>query len=552
MSVENNHPQVVIIGAGPSGLAAAIELGLRSIPCLVVERVARAGHAPRAKTTHTRTREHLRRWGIAETLAAAAPFGIDYPSNIAFVTRLGGPMIKRFENALNCDPQRDERYSEHAQWIPQYKLERVLLDHARSLPTVEIRFGQEYIGFEQDDLHVHVHIRDVETGERRTMEADYLVGADGARSSVRDHIGATMVGTYGLSRNYNTIFRAPGLADAHPHGPAIMYWQINADVPSLIGPMDEDDIWYFMPIGVDPGVTFSAEEAVDAIRRSTGIDLPYEILSSDEWIASRLLADRYRQGRVFLTGDACHLHPPFGGFGMNMGVADSVDLGWKLAAVLQGWGGPGLLDSYEAERRGAHEFVLDEAEANLAVQPATLLKPGIEEPGPQGDAIRHEAAAIIEREKTAEFYTLGVVLGYCYRGSPVIVDDGGASGWVRSRDYQPSATPGCLAPHRWLADGRSLYDLFGAGFTLLVLQPGARSQADLARIEAEAASYPLAIIELDIPGLAELYGAPLALIRPDQHVAWRGDSWPSGLLDIVAGRAEAERRARQPEPARFA
>jgi 2-polyprenyl-6-methoxyphenol hydroxylase-like FAD-dependent oxidoreductase len=347
MAQASERPAVAIIGAGPAGLAAAIELGMRGVPCVVLERTERGGHAPRAKTTHTRTREHLRRWGIAGKLAAASPFGVDYPSNVTFVTRLGGKLIKRFENALQCSPARDERYSEHSQWIPQYKLEQVLRDHAATLPSIAFRFGSEYVGFEQDDDGVTVSYVDVASGEARTLRAGYLVGADGARSKVRDDIGARMLGTYGLSRNYNIIFRAPGLAKAHPQGPAAMYWQINADHPSLIGPMDQDDLWYFMPSGIGKDVTFTDAEAVAAIRVSTGIDLPYEILSSDEWVASRLLADRYREGRAFLVGDSCHLHPPFGGFGMNMGIADGVDIGWKIAAVEQGWGGTGLLDSYE-------------------------------------------------------------------------------------------------------------------------------------------------------------------------------------------------------------
>ena len=343
-----NRPQVVIVGSGPAGLALAIELGMRSVPVLLVEKERRAGHAPRAKTTHTRSREHLRRWGIADKLAAASPFGVDYPSDVFFVTRLGGPQIARFPEALACSPKRDERYSEHAQWIPQYKLEAVLLEHARSLPTVRVEYGQEFISLEQDENVVRAQTREIESGTIRIIETDYLVGADGARSVVRDQIGAKMIGTYGLSRNYNTIFRAPGLADAHEHGPGIMYWQVNPDVPSLIGPMDEGDLWFFMPTGLKPGVTFTPDEAADAIRRSTGIDLPYEVLSSDEWVASRLLADRYGLGRVFLTGDACHLHPPFGGFGMNMGIADSgrprledrgdtTRLGWtRFAGELRG------------------------------------------------------------------------------------------------------------------------------------------------------------------------------------------------------------------------
>ncbi|MDQ6695911.1 MAG: FAD-dependent oxidoreductase [Actinomycetota bacterium] len=525
MGAQGASAQVVIVGAGPSGLATAIELGRRGVTCLVLEREPRAGHAPRAKTTHTRTREHLRRWGIADDLAAAAPFGVDYPSHVLFVSSLGGELIVRFDHALNCSPERDDRYSEHSQWIPQYKLEAVMRAYAASLDCVRIEFGQEFVSMQQDAGSVSSVVRDLDSGIERRVHSDFVVGADGAGSVVRTQIGAQMVGTYGLSYNYNTIFRAPGLAEAHPHGPGIMYWQLNPEAPSLIGPMDQPDLWYFMPTGIEPGRTFTDADSCELIRRSTRIDLPYEIVSSDQWVASRLIADRYRLGRAFLVGDACHLHPPFGGFGMNMGVADGVDLGWKVAAVLHGWGGDTLLESYERERRPAHEYVMDEAEANHALNPSKLFRPGMHEPTEEGQAIRREVAAVITEFKKNEFYALGVVLGYCYQDSPVIWDDGTGAEWKRSREYAPSATPGCLAPHRWLGEATSLYDQFGEGFTLLVLA-GNRNAATAARAEADRTGTPLTIVCPDDASLADLYGADLALIRPDQHVAWRGDQWP--------------------------
>jgi 2-polyprenyl-6-methoxyphenol hydroxylase-like FAD-dependent oxidoreductase len=544
MNGQSNDTQVAIIGGGPAGLAAAIELGMRGISCILLERTERGGHAPRAKTTHTRTREHMRRWGIADRLAAAAPFGIDYPSHVTFVTRLGGKLINRFEHALQCSPERDERYSEHSQWIPQYKVEAVMRDHAATLPCVELRYGSEYLGFEQDGDGVTLHYRDVTDDQAHSLRVAYVIGADGARSKVRDDIGAKMVGTYGLSRNYNIIFRAPGLAQAHGMGPAAMYWQINADHPSLMGPMDKDDLWYFMPSDIGENQTYTNEEAVVAIRESTGIDLPYEILSSDEWVASRFLADSYRQGRVFLSGDACHLHPPFGGFGMNMGVSDSVDLGWKIAATIQGWGGPGLLDSYEAERRPAHEFVLDEAESNHAFLPSKLVQPNIEDEGETGDKARKEVAEIVNEVKRKEFFSLGVVLGYCHQTSPIIIDDGTNSSWRHSNDYEPSATPGCLAPHKWLEDDSSLYDHFGQGFTLLVLAQGHGDDIAKAQDEASASSVPLSIFQAHDANLLSLYRQPLCLIRPDQHVAWRGNAWPtSGLLNQVTGRVKISEAA---------
>lgn len=536
--------RVVVVGAGPTGLATAIELGSRGIECLVLEREEKRGSAPRAKTTHVRTREFLRRWGIADELAKMAPFGIDYPSDIHFVTRLSGYGLAHFANALNCSPARDERYSEHAQWTPQYKVEAVLKAKAEALPSISFQYGAEFTGLEQDGRSVRVHIRSIATGEEQVVDAAYLVGADGARSNVRDAIGARMTGTYGLSRNYNIIFEAPGLAKAHSHGPGIMFWQVNPDAPGTIGPMDEGDLWYFVPTHLPPDVTLTDDEAIALIKRSTGIDLPYRIISSDIWIASQLLADHHRQGRVFLVGDACHLHPPYGGYGMNMGVADGVDIGWKLAAVLQGWGGPALLDSYEAERRPVHALVLDEAMGNHAILANQLMREGIEDPTPEGEAVRAEVGALIREAKTREFYALGIVLGLRYCNSPVIARDGTEESWTRSRDYRPDAAPGCLAPHAWLDDDRSLYDLFGAGFTLLVLDDHDGPDIESAMIEADRTGTPLQITRLADTRILSLYGASRALIRPDQIVAWRGNVWPDdGLLNFAAGQDDLENPA---------
>lgn len=528
---------VVIVGAGPAGLAMAIELGMRRVPCLVVERNDRVGYAPRAKTTHTRTREHLRRWGIADKLAQASPFGVDYPSNVVFTTRLAGHELARFENAFNCDPTPNPLYSEHAQWIPQYRLEEVLRAHAESLPSVEIKFNCEFEDCRQSDRGVVSQLRDLNTRKISTVESAFVAGADGARSRVREIMGAKLEGAYGLSRNYNIVFRAPGLKDAHSHGPAIMYWQVNADTPSLIGPMDTGDRWFFMPTGVPEGGRLADAEASDLIRRATGIALPYEILSTDEWVASRFVSNTYRQGRVFLIGDACHLHPPFGGYGMNMGIGDAVDLGWKIAAVLQGWGGAALLDSYVRERRPVHRQVIDEAVANHSVLGNQLWREGLEDDSAEGSALRRQVGAVIEQSKRREFNNLELVLGYRYSGSPVIAsddqdDDEGAAKPELSPIYHPLARPGRRAPHLWLAPGDSLYDHFGAGFTLLVAGPSSEHEIQVVAEDARRLSVPLKIIQPEDPRLAELYQTRLTLIRPDHHVAWRGDAWASA--DVLA------------------
>ncbi len=536
ITIQGQDPQVIIIGAGPAGLALSIELGSRGVPCLVVEKNDRTGVAPRAKLTNVRTREHLRRWGIAKALADAAPLGVDYPSHIVFVTRLNGPLVTRFENAFSCAPGQDQRYSEHGQWIPQYKLEAALLEHAATLPCIQVVMGHELVDFQEDGDQINVSIRDTATGEMQTLSTPYLVGADGARSTVRERTGIQMVGTYGLSHNYNTIFEAPGLAEAHGHGPGIHYWQLNDELPSTIGPMDVDDRWYFIPMGLPAGERFTDKEMPDVIRRATGIDLPYRVLSSDSWVASRLLADRYSSGRAFLIGDACHLHPPFGGHGMNMGVGDAVDLGWKLAAVLQGWGAPALLDSYETERRPVHERVLEETEINHSTAANKLVREGIEEMSARGDEVREQVGKFILENKRREFYSLNLVLGYSYFGSPIIVADAAdPAKWVPEPEYLPSAQAGSLAPHRWLDDDVSLYDKFGTGFSVLLLDAGSRQAAEEIAVQAEALGIPLDVIEIAGPSLLELYQAPLTLIRPDQHVAWQGHIPPAHLMARVTG-----------------
>ncbi len=527
---ETIETDVLVVGAGPAGLAAAIELGTRGVRVLLIERNDRGGMAPRAKTTNVRTRTHLRRWGIADRLAAEAPFGVDYPNNMVFVTRLAGPELARFANAFNAAPDRSPLYPEHGQWVPQYTLEKVLLEKVQTLPSVEVHFATSLVTATQDAERVAATLTGADGDFAVTCP--YLIGADGARSKVRDLINAKMEGRYGLGRAYNIIFRAPGLAAAHGHGPAVIYWQIGKDGFSAIGPMDRDDKWFFGPAGLPDGRTLSDDEAAAMIRDRTGIDLPYEILSADQWVASELLADRYADRRIILAGDACHLHPPAGGYGMNMGVGDGVDLGWKIAATLAGWGGPELVASYAAERRPVHRAVLDEAIANYAIYVAPP-PPEIEDATPAGDAARTKLGQGIAASKGREFNTLGTVLGLCYQGSPLIADEAGEAPPHDSQVYKPSGRPGCLAPHAWLADGRSLYDAFGDDFTLLADQAADPSAVAAATAEAAALGLPLTVVRPDGVDVAALYDAPLVLIRPDQHVAWRGDGWTGPLARAV-------------------
>jgi 2-polyprenyl-6-methoxyphenol hydroxylase-like FAD-dependent oxidoreductase len=511
---------VLIVGAGPTGLSLAIELGLRGVRALVVERQPRTGTQPRAKTTNVRSMEHMRRWGIASALRAAAPLPYDYPTDIVFATRLFGRQLAVIENAFAGAKRRDPRFSEPAQWVPQFTVEAVLRDRVATIDSVQLMFNAELEDAEQSADGVVATVRNLTDGEPFNVRCRYLVGADGARSRARAIIGVRMQGEHAFALNHSVILRIPELSRTPPERRAIMYWIINPAAPAVMGPMDGEGRWYF-GVTLPPAVNDLDDETIhrrvcDAVGRNVDI----EILTRDIWAAHRLIADRYRNGRIILAGDACHLHPPFGGYGMNLGIADGVDLGWKLAATIEGWGGPALLDSYEIERRAVHQRTIEEAVANYRVLSAQLLKDNLDDDTEEGERARAEVGAEILRTKTREFMTLGVVLGSRYRESPIIVSDGSVPPEEHSATYEPSAHPGCLAPHAWLADGSSLYDHFGRAYTLLVLDQTAAP--DVFAQAAKRAGVPLTVVALSDPGLRELYGAPLALIRPDQYVGWRG------------------------------
>lgn len=524
---------VLIVGAGPVGLALAVELGTRGISNEIIEQHERIGRQPRAKTTNVRTMEHMRRWGLAENVRRASPLPDGYANDVVFATRMFGHPIVRIDNAFSARPDRDPRYSEGAQWIPQYAIEGILRQKVLSLPACALRFGQRYAGLSQDGAGVEATVEDLDTGTSRTVRAQYLIGADGGRSTVREHLGFRMEGTYSYAAFCNLVLRLPGLSAAHPHPPALMYWLTNPDSPAVMGPMDRDDTWFLglqLPDDKMPDEAALRRRVVEAIGR----DWEVEILTIDPWFAHQLVADAYGAGRVFLAGDACHLHPPFGGFGMNLGVGDAVDLGWKLAATVQGWGGPDLLASYEAERRLVHRRIIDVAVANTAVLTQHFLHPDLELETDAGQAARGAAADAVLARKRQEFHSLGVVLGSHYAGSPVVIPDDTEPPAESVVEYTPSASPGCRAPHAWLADGRSLYDAFGPGFTLLVMAEHDPAEVQPLVAAAKACGIPLTVFAPDHDELNGLYDARFALIRPDQHVAWRGGDIGDEAASILA------------------
>ena len=516
---------VLVVGAGPVGLSLALELGLRGDRVLVIERDPSRGPQPRAKTLNMRSLEHFRRWGVADAVRAAA-LNPDVPTDVVFQTRLYGRHLATVPNIYFRGNTRagDPRFCEPSEWIPQYLVEQVLKAEAEKLPNVTLRYGAELTEFVQDTGGVSADMRST-AGDMTAVRARFMVGADGARSRVRDGIGAKMTGRHAYSANYNMVLDIPALNADPPSPRGIMHWTINLDAPGVLGPIG--DLWYAAAKLPQGASTMSEEEIRTFITSTIGREVDFRVVAVDPWYAHELIADRYSDRRVFLAGDACHLHPPFGGYGMNMGIADAVDLGWKLHAVMSGWAGDGLLDSYEWERRRVHQWTIDESVANYALLSADLVRDGIEDDTPEGDAMRAALAPELIEQKRREFHTIGLVLGYHYAGSPVIAGDDDLPP-PSSEHYDPVAVPGVLAPHFWLSPGVSLYDRFGPGFTLLD-RAADRAGAAAFTAAATALGIPFTVVRLDADQTRGLYPAPLTLVRPDQHVAWTGDRADAGV-----------------------
>ncbi|RZN31437.1 FAD-dependent oxidoreductase [Bradyrhizobium sp. Leo121] len=532
-SGQGREADVLIVGAGPVGLALAVELGERGVDVIIVEQNDRGGRQPRAKTTNVRSMQLLRRWGIAEAIRKAGPLPPDYPSDIVFATRLFGRPLAKFENVFFGYREKDPKFPESAQWIPQYAVEACLREHLGKLPGVTLKFGARLDDLAQDADGATATVMDIGSKQPFSVRARYVVGADGGRSRVRSLLTIRMVGDHAYMGNYLAIFRAPGLTGGHPQDKAISYWLVNPDCPAVIGPMDRGDTWFFSTQLPNGAIPYDPKQAREKITQALGREIEFEILETDTWSAHKLVAERYSDGRILLAGDACHLHPPMGGYGMNMGIGDAVDLGWKIAAVVKGWGGEVLLDSYEVERKPVHQKVISEAAHNYSFVTYHMVNESLETEGPVGEAVRQDVGRRILETKAREFKAIGVVLGYHYDGSPIIVADGTSPPHDDPMQLTPSARPGGLAPHWWMEDGSSLFDHFGPDFTLLVLDPAAAPHAAVIENAADTLGIPLKRLDLAQRELATLYAARLVLVRPDQHVAWRADRLQGDARDIL-------------------
>ena len=540
---------VLIVGGGPTGLALAADLSTKRIASMVVETRTEPTAHPRATLLGSRSMEYFRRLGLDEAIVERSlPRHRGY--RIVFATRLSGKLLHAHDSASP-----DDYRSAHSElrtdvpesaWTPYYKvqigqhaLEPILRRWVEHEGVADVRYGHEFMSFVQDVDGVTSRVKDLSSGETVDVRSRYLVACDGGRSAVRTTLGIPYTGRGAMRRNVSYLFRSKAfLEHATAAGWANLYFIFRPGAFGVFTNINGGEIWNYQNYVMEGEAEGSERDPVEQIRDAMGADFPLEILQVMHWSHHQSVADRFRDGRVFLAGDACHLFCPTGGIGMNTGIADAFDLGWKLAATLRGWAGPHLLDSYEWERRaiGVRNTIAAASNADRIDAMMTVTPSGLEDEGPAADEARRAFGRRL-RQTSKQFNTAGLHLGYRYADSFVVVPDGTPEPPDDPRIVTQSTWPGCRAPHVWLEVGRSTLDLFdGSGYVLVAL-PGAPDSAALASA-AEQRGIPFRRADVNERARA-LYQTSFVLVRPDGTVCWRGDAAPhdaDAIWDLVTGR----------------
>jgi 2-polyprenyl-6-methoxyphenol hydroxylase-like FAD-dependent oxidoreductase len=546
--MQNIEVDVIIVGGGPSGLMLANELGRRDVSVALFNERDGTSPNPQANATQARTMEHFRRLGFADKVREQG-LPLDYPTDITYFTRYTGYELARFSLPSSNEAKKIVK-SLSGSWsaaelphrVSQMFVERVLRDQAAKLPSVTLNFGTSVISVSDAGDHVSATID--QQGERKIVRAKYLVGCDGPRSLVRKYLGIEYIGEAGAVRNFMggrmhaIYFRSSNLYEYLPSKKAWMYWAFNKDRRSFMAAIDgkTEFVFHTQLKSKEENIEISEDKARSMISETFGRAMDLEIISRTSWTAGfALVAESLSKGRIFIAGDAAHLFTPAGGLGYNTGIEDVVNLGWKIAGVLKGWGGRNLLTSYHTERHknGLRniEFAKKFADSIGGYSAVSEL----EDDTAAGRKARKEAGIYLEAHARAEFNIPGITFGYRYDESSIIIRDDAILPPDRANKYTPTASPGGRAPHAWLEDGNSLYDKFGFEFTLMYFRPDFNI-AKIKKIVSEKAM-PLIFIEVDDKNIRSLYGADLVLIRPDQVVVWRGnnDNDIYAILSQVAG-----------------
>jgi 2-polyprenyl-6-methoxyphenol hydroxylase-like FAD-dependent oxidoreductase len=533
---DGHESGVIVVGAGPVGLTLAIDLGLRGIRCTLIERKHVPAFLPKMERCNARTMEMYRRIGLSEKIRAAG-LRADVPMDVFIVLSMKEPpllhtpypSVEAARRAIAASTD-GSMPLEPYQLISQYTLEPLLKSVAESLPTVNVRFGCEFVSFAQDAAGVSVTARTSE-GKTETFRAAYLVGCDGGASAVRKQLGIALRGE-NLTQLRQALYRCDELFDRIPigNGPGHGRHYHVADEHASFLIMQDSTKHFTLHATVD-----SDEGMKRQFEQVVGVPVKYEMLSCQQWRQNLLLADRYREARVFLAGDAVHLVIPTGGLGMNTGVGDAFDLSWKLAAVLRGWGGARLLDSYETERRQVGERNVGASRfASLGRRKwRAQYRPEIRDDTPAGQAARDNLVRVAAVEQRKGNEMIGAELGYRYVDSPIIDNMPGGPEHL-FREYHPTTWPGARLPHVWLGDGTPIQDRIPTdGFTLLRL---GKTLADTSGLERalKARGAPMTVLDIADAAPRDIYGVDLILLRPDMHVAWRGNTAPPDTAALAA------------------
>ena len=536
---------MLIVGGGPVGLCLAMDLARRGVDCLVIER-RHAGEPPSVKCNHvsSRTMETFRRLGFADAVRAAG-LPDDYPNDVVLRTRATGYELTRIH--IPCRRDRFTDTSGPDGWWPtpepphrinQIFLEPVLATNAAATRGVRILNRTEFSGFEQDADGVTAHAHDLDTGDELTVRAAYLIGCEGARSLVRRAIGAKLMGDEVIQRVQSSYIRARDLINLVTKPDAWMSYLYNPQRAGNLVAIDGRETWlihnYLLPHEAD----FESVDRDACIRTLLGVgpQFEYQLLGKEDWVGRRLVADRFRDGRAFVCGDAAHIWVPYAGYGMNAGIADAMNLSWMLAAHLKGWAPEGILGAHELERQPITEqvsrFAMKHAEG--AIRERTNVPLHLEHDTPEGEAARRRVGEDAYRLHVQQFACAGLNYGYFYDRSPIIAYDAEQAPSYSMYDYTPSTVPGCRLPHFWLRDGRALYDVLDPDYTLLRFDRAADVSSFLGA--AAHAGMPLTLVDIDADKIPDAYRHRLVLSRPDQHVAWRGDASPENagaLIDLI-------------------
>ena len=545
---EATRTPVLIVGAGPVGLGLALDLAWRGVDALLLDQGDGHVEHPRTGLVAVRTMEFFRRWGIAKAVRNCG-FPEDYALSIVFCTDLNGRLLDRDDYPSMAGTPTPDWTPEKKQRCPQQWLMPILESAVRARAPGMLRYHHRLDGFEQGPEGVRATVTDLSAGKALVVEADYLVGCDGATSAIRGQLDIGWHGKERLNYSMGILVRCPDLVRHCKWGEAERYLFTGPEGAwGNLTVIDGREMWRLTVFGSEERFDLSRFDPAAWMRRALGRDdVPFEVISLLPWRRSEMLADRYRDGRVLLAGDSAHTMSPTGGLGMNTGMGDAADLGWKLQGVVEGWAPPAILDSYGIERRPVAARNAGFSTANFKTWVSPKDCSIVLDDTPEAEALRREIGAGLKTGTQAEWQSWGLQVGYRYDASPICIPDGTPAPPDDDVTYTPGARPGGRAPHAWLDDGRSILDLFGQAYVLLRF-PGA-PEADVAGLEAAARAWgvPFAVEAVADPAIAALYAAPLVLVRPDGHVAWRGAAAPdaAAILDTVRGaRMEGAQPAR--------